>query len=220
MKTEKRKEARKLRKEKGLSIGKIAEELEVSKSSVSLWVRDIELTREQEMNLKPCNRPDAIRKQSEFYSKKRLEYQKRGRVRVLEEDALYISGCMLYWGEGSKNKNTIYFTNSDPNMMVFFMKFLRKKFDVQDEKISISINCFDDILGLSKIQKFWLEKLDLPKKCMKKCQVNHHSNYSKKKRKNKLKYGTCRIQVASVEIIQEIYGAIQEYGGFENEEWL
>ena len=47
MKTEERFLARQLRKEEGLSIGKIASRLGVSKSSVSLWVRDIELTNEQ-----------------------------------------------------------------------------------------------------------------------------------------------------------------------------
>jgi transcriptional regulator with XRE-family HTH domain len=35
-------EARKLRKEKGLSIKEIAEKVRVGKSTVSLWCRDIE----------------------------------------------------------------------------------------------------------------------------------------------------------------------------------
>ena len=40
-----------MRSEDGMSLGAIAAELEVSKSSVSLWVRDIELTPQQEAAL-------------------------------------------------------------------------------------------------------------------------------------------------------------------------
>jgi len=51
MKKELKKRARKLRKE-GESVGKISKILQVSKGSVSLWVRDIELTEEQKEKLK------------------------------------------------------------------------------------------------------------------------------------------------------------------------
>jgi transcriptional regulator with XRE-family HTH domain len=41
MKTEKRNQARTLRRERGCSIEEIASRLGVARSSVSLWVRDI-----------------------------------------------------------------------------------------------------------------------------------------------------------------------------------
>jgi predicted transcriptional regulator len=47
MKTAERDMARRLRREEGRSIKEIAAVLRVSQSSVSLWVRDIELTVEQ-----------------------------------------------------------------------------------------------------------------------------------------------------------------------------
>ena len=46
MKKDKKEEAIKLRKE-GLSLNKISEELKVAKSSVSLWVRNVELSEQQ-----------------------------------------------------------------------------------------------------------------------------------------------------------------------------
>ncbi len=57
MKSEKRLEARKLRID-GLSLKEISEKIAVSKSSVSLWVRNIELTYEQKLKL---NRIDSGR---------------------------------------------------------------------------------------------------------------------------------------------------------------
>jgi hypothetical protein len=50
--------------------------------------------------------------------------------------------------------------------------------------------------------------------------VNVYSKHSKKKRQNKLPYGTVRLVVHSTAMVQSIYGAIQEYGGFERPEWL
>jgi hypothetical protein len=39
-------------------------------------------------------------------------------------------------------------------------------------------------------------------------------------RRNRLPYGTCRLKVCDTRIVQSIFGAIQEYGGFEREEWV
>ena len=50
--------------------------------------------------------------------------------------------------------------------------------------------------------------------------VNVYSKYSKKKRINKLPYGTCRVVVSRTRIVQSIFGSIQEYAGFEREAWL
>ncbi|MEK6275897.1 MAG: hypothetical protein AABM30_11235 [Actinomycetota bacterium] len=55
---------------------------------------------------------------------------------------------------------------------------------------------------------------------MRKSTINTYSKYSKKKRRNKLPYGTCRLTVSDTRLVQHIYGAIQEYAGFEREEWV
>jgi hypothetical protein len=39
-------------------------------------------------------------------------------------------------------------------------------------------------------------------------------------RRNILANGVCTVRVYSTELTQHIYGAIQEYGGFERPEWL
>lgn len=72
----------------------------------------------------------------------------------------------------------------------------------------------------SEIEGFWLELLQLPPTCLRKSTINTYSKYSKKKRRNKLPYGTCRLTVSDTRLVQHIYGAIQEYAGFEREEWV
>jgi len=50
--------------------------------------------------------------------------------------------------------------------------------------------------------------------------VNNYSRSSQRKRFNRLPYGTCKLVVHSTEIIQTIYGSIQEFAGFNRPAWL
>jgi hypothetical protein len=128
---------------------------------------------------------------------------------------------MLYWAEGSRSRNAVLFTNSDPEMIRFFARFLRSCFGVPDEKFRVTCNLFaDHVARQVQVEQFWLDLLGLPRACLCKSSVNVYSRYSRKKRLNKLPYGTCRLAVYDTQIVQHIYGAIQEYGGFEREEWL
>ena len=128
---------------------------------------------------------------------------------------------MLYWAEGSKGRNDVQFVNSDPAMVQYFVSFLRTYYGVSDEAFRVDCNLFADHAERQhEIEQFWLDTLELPPSCLRRSTVNVYSKYSKKKRKGRLPYGTVRICVHSTEIVQQIYGAIQEYGGFERPEWL
>lgn len=106
-------------------------------------------------------------------------------------------------------------------MVAFFLRFLRSCFGVSESKISIRCNLFADHQDRQReIEEFWLESLGLPRTCLRRSMVNQFSKYSKKKRLNKLPYGTCRLTVCDTKLVQHIYGAIQEYAGFDREEWV
>jgi hypothetical protein len=223
MKTAEREEARRLRRDEGLSVKELADLLGVSKSSVSLWVRDIDLTNEQRAVLRNRMRTGCAGSSWLVARAKdrRRRAQARGREVARRGSALHAAGCMLYWAEGSRSRNAVRFTNSDPEMIRFFARFLRGCFHVPDEKFRVTCNLFaDHVARQVQIEQFWLDLLGLPRTCLCKSSVNVYSRYSKKKRRNKLPYGTCRLAVHDTQIVQHIYGAIQEYGGFEREEWL
>jgi hypothetical protein len=74
--------------------------------------------------------------------------------------------------------------------------------------------------GQREIERFWLEVTGLPPGSLRKSIVNVYSKYSLKKRRNKLPYGACRIVVNRTSVVQSIYGAIQEYAGFDRPAWL
>lgn len=148
-------------------------------------------------------------------------YQEEGRQLARERDASYAADCMLYWAEGDKSRNSVRITNSDPELVLSFATFLRQQFEVPSDRMNIHCYLFADHLEHQcKVEQFWLSRLALPSSSLRKSVVNVYSKYSLKKRANKLPYGTCKLVVHSTQIVQTIYGSIQEYGGFDRPEWL
>ena len=112
-------------------------------------------------------------------------------------------------------------TNSDPEVLVYFLSFLREHFGVTNENVRIACYLFADHLEQQQtIEDHWLTRLGLDRTSLRKSQVNVYSKYSQKKRNGKLPYGTCALIVHSSRIVQTIYGSIQEYGGFDRPAWL
>ena len=202
----------------------IAREVGAALSSVSRWVRDVELTEEQRalLDLQAFNGHVEGRAVNSMVRRNaRVLAQEEGRQLAERREALHVAGCMLYWAEGAKDRNQIRFTNSDPEMARFFVKFLRTYFNLKDENIKVTCNLFADHLERQcEIERFWLETLGLPQSSLCTSTVNVYSKYSKKKRINKLPYGTCRVVVSRTRIVQSIFGSIQEHAGFEREAWL
>ncbi len=127
-------------------------------------------------------------------------------------DPFYLAGCMLYRAEGSKNRNVRRFSNSDPNMIRFFVAFLRRYFEVPDDRFRMWCNLYADHEERQReIEDFWLTLVRLPRTCLHKTTVNSYSRYSRRKRLNMLPYGTCRVSVGNTQIVQTIFGSIQEY---------
>jgi hypothetical protein len=127
---------------------------------------------------------------------------------------------MLYWAEGWKSRNSVAFTNSDAEMLRAFLRFLRGPCDVADDRILLCVNChLNNGLSLAEIEAWWLAELGLPASSLRAASVNRPSRASRWRR-NVLPYGTVRLVVHSTALVQSIYGAIQEYAGFERPEWL
>lgn len=220
--------ARELRKQ-GMPIKRIAKRLRVSPSSVLSWTRDIRLTPEQrDRNLRgpqgPQNpervaqRVEAIKRSG---SARRLRYQREGRHRAGAGDGLHRSGCMLYWAEGAKDRNSVRFCNSDLPMVRYFKSFLEECFSVPAEKFRLSLHVYlGNGLSLEQIEQRWLHELSLSATCTQKHFINPLPTSSSGSKRNKLPYGVATLSVYDTRIVQHIYGAIQEYGGFEEPRWL
>jgi len=226
VKTDEREAARELRGSHGLPIREIAERLGVAKSSVSRWVRDVELTPAQHAALREQNpRYNAQLRGQQGRSAAaravRLEAQEHGRALARRGDPLHLQGCMLYWAEGAKDRNCAALINSEPEMLRVFVRFLDRCYDVPGEKLALTVNCHPgNGLDGRAIVRWWLRALALPACCARAPVVNRLSSASRRRRGNVLPYGTARVAVFSTFVAQSILGAIQEYGGFERPSWL
>ena len=165
--------AREIRKT-GESIKEIAKILGVSKSSVSLWCRDIILTEEQIRSLNKRVVENGVK--GRLIGAEGNRNKKRKAIAMAKEWALnelcrfdkrdlLIAGIALYWAEGGKTVYTgaFHFSNSDPRMITLMCEWLSVFFGVvkEDFQPRISINNIH-VSRIEKVKKFWSDLLTLP----------------------------------------------------------
>lgn len=206
----------------GASVKMIARHLGVSQSSVSLWVRDIELLpRHRAANTRRAAAGRGDRWSAQCRERRR-GFQLDGRRRARQGDPLHVAGCMLYWAEGSKSRNTAQLANSDPAMLQMFVRFLRECFGIEDDLLRFTLNVYTSgERTAAEVEDYWLALLELPRSCARKHMLNHFPTSSSGLKPNKLPNGVCTLAVGkSTWLVQHIYGAIQEYSGIDQPTWL
>ncbi len=190
----------------GRSYTEIRDSVRVSKSTLSNWLREIELTEGQKIRLN--------KKQATAYigAEKRhanglkhhsviREFAEKEAI-LLAKDPFFVAGLMLYWAEGGKNFGSVQFSNSDPAMIKIMMKWFRQFCSVPEEKFRIglflhSLHVREDCLS------FWQEITSIPAEQFQKPFIKPTilSN-----RKNKLYEGTCMIKIHSRDLLSRILG--------------
>lgn len=171
-KTKDRAKAIALRK-KGKSYREIVREVKVAKSTLSLWLRDVELSKKQNQRLSR-KKLEAGRRGGIAQTNKRIRITKEIKEQAKEEiskiviDAktLWLMGIMLYWAEGAKAKETspstgVKFGNSDPQMVKLFVKWLIEicKIPANDIKYELYIH-ENSANRLDKVKAYWARNLD------------------------------------------------------------
>ncbi len=156
MKKTLKQQALSLRKQ-GYSYGYISEKLNLSKGTLSYWLRFIKFT----PNLITKNRiKEGLRKSVKTRIKKRnieLNKIRRKGSKILGEVSdrdLFLTGIGLYWGEGRKFDETVGMTNSDPRVIKFFIKWLNVYCKVPIKDLKGEIHLYPDNNEL-KSRMYW-----------------------------------------------------------------
>lgn len=153
---------------KGMSYSQIKEVLRLSKSTLSLWLRNYPLSKEQIDNLRGKN-PKRIEK---FIETMRLKRKKRlhatystqkGSLLPLSKRELFIAGLFLYWGEGAKTQGAVSINNTDPKMLKFALFWINTILKVPKSKIKVYLHLYND-MNINKEIDFWCKILDIPSK--------------------------------------------------------
>lgn len=173
MAKQKEKEQALLLRSQGKGIGEIAKALEVSKSTVSLWCRNISLSPTQIKELARRSKHHAVEALLFSAEKQRLRREVETRllttlgkndVGKLSTRDLFMVGLGLYWGEGYKQgSQELGFTNSNPAIIKFYIRWLSEIYGVSkaDLILRVSINITHKSRA-DVVEKYWSELLDIP----------------------------------------------------------
>lgn len=188
--------ATKLRR-RGKSYSKISKELGVPKSTLSDWFSDIDWSKSIKADLtKKANY--IARKRLRAYNKKQKIFweawreqarqQARDNFSKLKSNPLFISGIMIYWGEGdSKPENPFRLSNTDPRMIKLYVKFLIESLNVSRENIRLGLILYPDLVE-DRCIDFWSENTGINKSQFYKTQFIRGRHPTKR-----LSHGICMV---------------------------
>jgi hypothetical protein len=154
-KVEEQERARVMRAD-GMTLLDIASRLGVSKSSVSLWVRDVEFTpspRRHGAQRRPHPAHEAKLQQIEA-----LNAEGKERIGVLSDEAFLAAGIALYAGEGAKRDGSVMFANTDDGMVRFFCACY---FAVDEARLRVRVYLHEG-LDLDAAENHWSEVTGIP----------------------------------------------------------
>lgn len=202
--------ARKLRA-KGKSINEISIKLKAPKSSVSLWVRNIELNPAQIQKLSEKGSRKLIiekrritRLKNESLKRQIIIDTAQNEITKLSDKELWLVGTMLYWAEGGKTQRSLVrFSNGDPEMIKIMMVFFRKICQVPEEKFRGYIHIHPH-LNHTRAESYWSSITGIPLK--KFFKTYRKINISSKNKKDTLPFGTFDIYICSTELFLKIMG--------------
>lgn len=201
----------KLRKQ-GKSYSDIRKIVKVSKSSLSLWLRNVQLSDAQRTAIKD-RRKRAVETYRKTMKLKRLRRsssyyvnQKNTWVPLTERE-IFIAGLFLYLGEGNKaSPNSIGITNTDPSVVKFSLYWITKALKIPKNKIRIQLHLYSDMVIEDEIE-FWLTQLKMKRSSLVK-------PYIKKSNRTEIDqkgwgHGTCGLVVHNTVLKENILMAIR-----------
>ena len=205
-----KKKAKKLRRQ-GLSYNEIRKEVNVAKSTLSLWLKTVPLSLKHRRRL--YTKQIQILSRGPQSQKERRNKEIKEIIRNAEKEiefplsfeAYRLFGAALYWAEGSKTK-MFEITNSDPALILFMVRWIENVLKIPTKELKARLNIYPQ-QNEKKIKKFWSDLTDIPIKNFGKSYVKP---LSKNYKKNNLYYGTIRVEIKkSVNIRYRIFGWIK-----------
>jgi predicted transcriptional regulator len=157
-KVQQQERARELRA-RHMTLQDIATELGVSKSSVSLWVRDVPFT-PSKRRTGPHRRAHPAH-EAKLAQIAALNAEGAERMGTLSDAAFLAAGVALYAGEGAKRDGAVTFANTDPAMVRFYCAWLRRFFSVDEHRLRVRVYLHEG-LDLDAALEHWSQVTRVP----------------------------------------------------------
>ncbi|MFE3252625.1 hypothetical protein [Streptomyces sp. NPDC059209] len=208
-----RAKARELRLQ-GLTYDQIELELGCSKSSISLWVRDLPKPKPRYTDEERRARMNAgLAHLRAAQDVDRLETKRLAREGVgeLSDRELFLVGVGLYWAEGAKDKpydrrEALHFINSDPDMIKTYLSWLELLGVMRERmRLRVSIHESADIPGA---EAFWADLAGVDVSALQKATIKKHNPKTKRKNTADTYRGCLIIYVTeSADLYRRVEGA-------------
>ncbi len=159
-------------RKKGKSYRDILREVPVAKSTLSYWVRSVELTKEQILILKRKRIASALKgsiRRRDIRIKNTKEIFNNARKEMLDTKnrELLIIGTCLYWAEGAKQRNgnnsqRVVFANSDPKMVKLYLLWLDRICNIAVSSLDFELYIHESG-NIESAVMFWKKELNIQK---------------------------------------------------------
>lgn len=208
-----------LRKQ-GLSYSEILKEVLVAKSTLSLWLRDVGLSKIQKHTLTQ-KKLEASIKGGQKKRNQRLERtlqikkQANNEIGEIDKNVIKLLGAFLYWAEGSKQKSHsvstgVKFSNSDPLMINFFYKWLLEVCEVDSKSIYFELYIHENS-DIEVARKYWSKFIPITESDWFPVRWKKNKVSSKRKNNGKDYFGLIRINVRrSTDLNRKIMAWVEE----------
>ena len=201
-------------RKKGFSFREISEILYISKSTASLWLRNIKLSasaRQRISKLGVNGRNKGIETnrakretENDTIRNKVVKYFSNSIQSKIEPK---IACALLYWGEGTKydGNKSVSFMNADPEMIKYFLCVFRVAFELEEKKFRALIH-LHEYHDIKKQIRFWSN--------ITKIRINQfNKSYLKKNtgKNKKIGYPGCiSIRYSDIKIYKELMFIIEK----------
>ena len=181
----------------GYSLGMIREQLGVAKGTLSYWLREVPISKinpEVLKRVKLSRMKMAQTKQArQSLEIRQMKAQGFEEVATVSRREFWLAGVALYWAEGSKVFEDISLTNSDPDTIRFYVKWLKECCGANVSNMRAVVHIYPDVDPVTAKQ-YWAKITGIPITQFYKVQVDQRNN-KKKFKHGRLPYGTAHVRL-------------------------
>lgn len=211
------KKARAVRmRQKGMSYSQIKSELKVAKSTLSLWLQHMPLSRKQINQLRGhsevrIERYREARRQTRETRLAQVRLRAADDIGPLSKRELFIAGLFLYWGEGSKTTpGFLCISNTDPIMLRFAITWL-ELLGAPKNRMKIKIHLYRD-MNVERSLAYWARVLRMPRSRFTKPYVKD-SLQSKLSYPQRFPHGTGNVLISHRDIAERVFMSLEHIRG-------
>ena len=198
-------------RKKEMSYSQIRKEINVSKGTLSRWLRDMPLSKKRVSELRDKNEKrieryrETMKKKREDRMDRKIKIQKKKLLPISKRDML-IAGFFWYWGEGGKTtRSSVVVCNTDPAASRFGLSWMLNSLKIPIEKVKVRLHLYRD-MNIGSEMQYWSDLLCIPEKQFQKTQLKktnfrsiNHGNYG---------HGTCELIVHDTDLKEDVLAGL------------